>query len=87
MARLRQKRGERSTSEGGSYSKALTGIGHRVNPAEEEGPDAGERPIGGGPGQYDRRGPNADPNRPPRRPNRPKGPRNRKAGGVRSPIS
>jgi hypothetical protein len=78
MAMLRRHRGERSTAEGGSYSKALTGIGHRVNPAEELGPDAGERPKGGGPGQL--------PEEPKKRP-RPNPGKKRGLGGVRSPLS
>lgn len=78
MARLiAQMRGEKSTREGGSLSRALTGIGHRVDPAEELGPDTGRRPTPGGPGQE------------PPEPRGPRGPRRRRGrrtGGVRTPL-
>ncbi len=83
MARLREKKGKKSTDQGNAISRLLTGLGRRDDPAEELGPDAGERPIGGGPGQY----PNAPAG--PRGPNGPpgnRGRRSRRTGGVRSPL-
>ena len=73
---LAEMRGRRSTEQGGSLSRALTGIGHRQDDAEELGPDTGRRPTPGGPGQE------------PPEPRGPRGPRGRrrKTGGVRTPL-